>query len=146
MKICIVSSCGGHLTEVRCLEKIYKNYNYFFVINQKIPIPSKNEKIYFIKHSERDIKFIVNLFEAFWILWKEKPNFLLSAGAGPIVPFALISKLFFKCNIIYIESISRVSIPSLTGKIMYRLADHFLYQWEELNQYFPKGNYVGTLL
>ena len=94
MKICIVSSCGGHLTEVRCLENIYKKYNYFFVINQKISLPNEDEKFYFIKHSERDIKFIYNLFEAFWILWKEKPNFLLSTGAGPIVPFALISKLF----------------------------------------------------
>lgn len=146
MKICIVSSCGGHLTEVRCLENIYKKYEHFFVINQKLDITNEKGKIYFIKHSERDINFIINLFEAFWILRKEKPKFLLSTGAGPIVPFALISKFFFQCNIIYIESISRVSIPSLTGRIMYRLADHFLYQWKSLEKYFPHGKYVGTLL
>src|SRR5215467_503871 len=35
MKICIVSSCGGHLTEVRCLKPAYESYQHFYVLNDK---------------------------------------------------------------------------------------------------------------
>ncbi len=36
MKICIVSSCGGHLTEIRRLRKVYARYEHFYVINDRI--------------------------------------------------------------------------------------------------------------
>jgi beta-1,4-N-acetylglucosaminyltransferase len=145
-KICIVSSCGGHLTEVRALLPVYKEYEHFYVINDKIILPSDMEgKTYFIRHSERDVLFFVNLCEAWAILRKERPCLILSTGAGPIVPFALVAK-FFKIPIIFIEISAQVTKPSLSGRIMYRLADRFIYQWEHLDSYFPKGIYGGLLI
>lgn len=147
MKIGIISSCGGHLTEVMCLRLIYEKYEHFYVINDKIVLTEEmDRKTYFISHSERDLKFFINLIEAIRILLKERPKVLLSTGAGPIVPFALIGRLLFGCKIIYIETITRVDTPSLTGKLMYYLANHFYYQWKELAIYFPRGQYCGSLI
>jgi UDP-N-acetylglucosamine:LPS N-acetylglucosamine transferase len=147
MKICIVSSCGGHLTEVRCLKKIYEQFDYFYVVNNKIDLPDDmQDNTFFILHSERDWRFIFNLWEAYRILKKERPTTILSTGAGPVVPFAIVGRLLFNCHIIYIETITRINHPSLTGKIMYRLAHKFFYQWESLKKYFPKGVYGGTLI
>jgi len=148
MKICIVSSCGGHLTEVRQLLEVYKKYDYFYVLNNKIQLPEEmQQKTYFIKHSERDYKFIFNIYESYSILKKERPDIILTTGAGPAVPFALVSKLFFlNISIIYIETVTRIEKPSLTGVIMYRLADYFYYQSKKLNIHFPKGEYKGTLI
>jgi beta-1,4-N-acetylglucosaminyltransferase len=146
MKIGIVSSCGGHLTEVRALRSIYEKYDYFYVVNEKIALPPEMEKrTYFIVHSERDWKFLVNLWEAWKILRKERPKLLLSTGAGPIVPFALVGKLL-GIRTLYIEIGTQVTQPSVTGRIMYRLADRFFYQWEQLRQFFPNGVCGGTLL
>ena len=39
MKICIVSSCGGHLTEVRALKAAYQAYDHFYVLNDKAILP-----------------------------------------------------------------------------------------------------------
>lgn len=147
MKICIVSSCGGHLTEVRCLLSVYSKYKHFYVINHEIHLPTDmRDKTYFIKHSERDLLFFVNVLEAFTILRREKPKIIISTGAGPIVPFALVGKLIFGAKIIFIETITRVKKPSLTGRIMYKIADEFYYQWETLSTYYPKGHFYGTLL
>lgn len=147
MKIGIISSCGGHLTEVMCLRLIYEKYEHFYVINDKIVLTKEmDRKTYFISHSERDLKFFINLVEAIGILLKERPKVLLSTGAGPIVPFALIGRFLFGCKIIYIETITRVDTPSLTGKLMYYLANHFYYQWKELAIYFPRGQYCGSLI
>ncbi len=147
MKIGIISSCGGHLTEVMCLRSIYEKYEYFYVINDQIILTKEMAgKTYFISHSERDLKFVTNLAEAIRILFKEHPKVLLSTGAGPIVPFALIGRFLFGCKIIYIETITRIDRPSLTGKLMYYLANHFYYQWKELAIYFPRGQYCGPLI
>jgi beta-1,4-N-acetylglucosaminyltransferase len=143
-KICIVSSCGGHLTEVRLLKPVYDSYEHFYVINEKIKLHSDMEgRTYFIRHSERDLLFFVNLWEAVRILKKERPNLILSTGAGLAVPFALVGKVL-GIPTIFIED--RVTQPSLTGRIVYYLAARFFYQWKPLERYFPKGVYGGPLV
>ncbi len=145
-KICIVSSCGGHLTEVRALKPVYQEYNHFYVINDKVILsPDMQGRTYFIRHSERDLLFFANLYEAWKIISKERPSLILSTGAGPIVPFALVGKLF-RIPVIFIEISAQVTEPSLSGRIMYRLADRFIYQWKTLERFFPKGIYGGTLI
>jgi UDP-N-acetylglucosamine:LPS N-acetylglucosamine transferase len=145
-KICIVSSCGGHLTEVRTLLPAYEEYDHFYVLNDHVVLPADMvDKTYFIRHSERDWLFFVNLWEAWRILQKEKPNIILSTGAGPAVPFALIGRLL-NVPSIFIETFARVAEPSLTGRIMYYLAHRSFYQWETLKRFYPKGVYCGPLV
>lgn len=144
-KICIVSSCGGHLAEVRLLKTLYEPYEHFYVLNDRIILPKDMEgKTYFVHLFERDFNFFVNLWEAWWILRKERPDLILSAGAGILVPFALCAKVL-GVSIVYVETLTRISHPSLTAKIMYRLADRFFYQWESLGKFFPKGECCGPI-
>ena len=147
MKVCIVSSCGGHLTEVRQLLPAYGEYEHFYVLNDAAILPTDmRDRTYFIKHSERDLLFFVNLWEAFNILRREKPAAILSTGAGPAVPFALIGRFLFGMRVIFIETFTRATAPSMTGKIMYHLAHKFYYQWDALGKHFPKGTCCGPLL
>jgi len=147
MKVCIVSSCGGHLTEVRCLRPAYEGFEHFYVLNDKVLLPPDMEgKATFITHSERDWRFFLNLWEAHRILRRERPQVILSTGAGPAVPIALIGRLLFDTRIIFVETIARIERPSLTGRIMYWLADDFFYQWPSLRAFFPNGKCLGTLV
>src|SRR5882672_8185510 len=146
MKICIVSSCGGHLTEVRVLKPAFEVHEHFYVLNDRVSLPEDmRERTSFIKHSERDWLFLFNLWEAWKILRKEKPDLILSTDAGPAVPFAIVGKVLSVPNI-FIETFTRVSKPSLSGRIMYRLADRFFYQWRSLEKFFPDGVYAGPLV
>jgi beta-1,4-N-acetylglucosaminyltransferase len=146
MKVCIVSSCGGHLTEARALRPVYDRFEHFYVLNDRVLLPKDMEgKTYFIRHSERDWLFFVNLWEAWKILKEEAPDLILSTGAGPIVPFSLVGRLF-GCKVIFIETYNRLNEPSLSGRIMYYLADRFFYQWESLRKYYPKGVCGGPLV
>jgi UDP-N-acetylglucosamine:LPS N-acetylglucosamine transferase len=147
MKICIVSSAGGHLNEVRALRPAYQDFDHFYVVNQPVPMtPDMQDRLYIISHSERDLLFFANLVEAWKILRKERPDVLLSTGAGAIVPFSIIGRLFFGTKVIFVESLARVTAPSLTGRIMYRLTDLFFYQHEQLRPHFPSGRYGGSLI
>jgi beta-1,4-N-acetylglucosaminyltransferase len=145
-KLCIVSSCGGHLTEVRLLKPAYKDSEHFYVLNDKAELSEDMKgRTYFIRHSERDWLLFMNLLEAWRILRNEKPDLILSTGAGPVVPFALVGKLL-GIRSVFIETFTRVNRPSLTGRIMYRLADRFFYQWKQLEPFFPKGVYGGPVI
>lgn len=147
LKICIVSSCGGHLTEVRALMAAYAGHPHFYVLNDHVLLPQDMQgRTRFIAHSERDWRFLLNLWEAYAILRRERPAVVLSTGAGPAVPFALVGRYLFGCRIVFIETITRLDRPSMTGRIMYRLAHDFFYQWESLARFFPKGRYGGLLL
>ncbi len=127
------------------LRPVYQSYEHFYVVNEKIELPADMEgKTYFIRHSERDWLFLVNLSEAWRILRRERPTLLLSTGAGPVVPFTLVGKLF-GVRSVYVENAGQVRTPSVTGRIMYWLADRFFYQWPELGSYFPRGTYGGPL-
>ena len=147
MKICIVSSCGGHLTEVRALRRAYSEYEHFYVLNDSADLPPDMEdRTYFITHSERDWKTVLNLWEAFEIMRPEAPDVILSTGAGPVVPVSVVGKLFFSTEVIFVETIARIQEPSLTAKIMYYISDHFFYQWKSLGDWFPKGRFEGQVL
>lgn len=147
MKVCIVSSCGGHLTEVRCLRPAYETYEHFYVLNDKALLPSDMEgRTVFITHSERDWRLVVNFLEAFKIMRRERPDVILSTGAGPAVPLAIVGRFLFGARVVFIETLTRVQQPSLTGRMLYYIAHDFFYQWEGLREYFPEGRYGGPLV
>lgn len=146
VKICIVSAGGGHLTEIRVLRSVYESYEYFYVLNYRVKLSHDMiGRTYFITHAERNWKVLVNFWEAWQILKRERPSLILSSGSSPIVNFAIVGKLM-GIPTIYIENMARVFSPSLSGRIMYHLADRFFYQWRPLSGFFPNGVYGGPLL
>ena len=116
MKICIVSSCGGHLTEVRCLMPAYEQYEHFYVLNNHAELPPDMVgKTNFIVHSERDWKLIINLWEAFRILWRERPQVIVSTGSGPAVAFAIAGRYLVGWRSLHVEARTRLWAPLSTG-------------------------------
>lgn len=145
-KIAVVTSCGGHLSEVRLLKPLYGKYEHFYVLNDKVILPADMEgRTYFATLFERDLNFFVNLKEAWTILRKERPQLMLSTGAGIAIPFAICARLL-KIPVLFVETLGRIKTPSLTARIIYPFADRFFYQWESLKGHFPRGEYSGPLL
>ena len=134
------------MTEVRALKSAYEKYDHFYVLNDRVAVPSDmGSQTLFIRHSERDWLFFVNLYEAFCILWTRRPDVILSTGAGPAVPFAIVGKLLGIPSI-FVETFNRLTEPSLSGRIMYHLAKRFFYQWESLDKFYPNATYGGPLV
>ena len=146
VKVCIVSSCGGHLTEARALRPAFQHHPHFYVVNDRIALPDDMQgRTYFITHAERDWRVLTNFWEAWRILRRERPTIILSTGAGPIVPFALVGRAL-GIPVIFVETIAQVTEPSVSGRIMYHLADRFFYQWKALARHYPDGVYGGPVL
>lgn len=59
-------------------------------------------------------------------------------------PFCLAAKKMKK-KIIYIESFARINELSLTGKMVYRMADEFIVQWPSLQKKYKKAKCFGGI-
>ena len=61
-----------------------------------------------------------------------------------MIPCALLMKLFGK-KLIYIESFAKVTTQTLSGKLLYKYADRFYVQWEEMLKLYPNAIYKGGI-
>jgi len=140
MKILVVSSVGGHLDEIMQLALVLSPHEVVLILNDETTLPKfPFARVYQIAHAERDLKVLWNVLEAARILAFEKPDIVLSAGAGPAVPVALVARMGTRARIVFVESAAAIETPTLTGRLMYPLAHHFFYQWSTLARHFPRG-------
>ena len=104
----------------------------------------KNENHYFIvdPHNSK-IKYFINLIQAFFLFLILRPKIIISSGAGIVIPFMMIGKLFGS-KLIFIETGARIYTVSKTGTFMYRYADKFFVQYEILLNKYPKA-ILGSL-
>lgn len=150
IKIGLIASGGGHLEELRWIRGLEKKYNYFYLTERGgFDDAGYIKHAYFVEKINRKEKFFfIHFFKlilySFRILLKEKPDVLISTGALVAVPILYLGKLFGK-KIIFIETIARIESLSLTGKLIYPIADCFIVQWEELQQKYPKTVYASGI-
>lgn len=146
LKICLACSAGGHLTQLLQLNDLWKNYEHFYLTFKSKSSLNLIGKTYYIINPKRNpILFLLVFIQSLAIFLIEKPQIVITTGAGVAVPISLISKIFGK-KVIFIESFSRVKTPSPTGKLLYLFADLFLVQWKSLlNKYGPKARYEGAV-
>lgn len=149
-KICFAASSGGHLEEISRIKELC-NQNKDFVLTERGDYEAINwcKTVYYVNQINRKeqlflLKFICLFFRSFYIFLKEQPDVLITTGALATVPICLIGKILRR-KIIYIESFARVEEGSLTGKIMYKVADLFIVQWEELLKIYPNAVYGGGI-
>lgn len=148
MKVCFITSSGGHLTHLMQLKEWWNNKDRFWVTFEKEDSKSilKDERKYWCYFpTNRNVKNLVkNTFLAIKILLKEKPDLIVSSGAAPAIPFFYVGKLL-GAKVVYIEVYDRIDKPTITGKLVYPISDLFVLQWEEQKRFYPKGEVLGGL-
>lgn len=85
-----------------------------------------------------------NLRLAWRLVREQRPDAILSTGAGLALPFFIAGKRF-GCRLVYVESVTRVLSLSLTGRLVRPLADEFFVQWPQLAE-SGRARYAGSVL
>ena len=148
IKVCLVSSSGGHLTHMYMLKPFWQDKKRFWVTFDKEDARSllRGETMYPCYYpSNRSIKaLIINTYRAFKIIRKERPDLIISSGAACAVPFFYVGKLY-GAKLIYIEVFDRIDSSTLTGKLVYPITDRFIVEWEEMKKVYPKAINLGSI-
>lgn len=150
-KLCLISSAGGHLTQLQQLTELYKKFDYFFITERTaftLDMKTKEKVFLMPLINRRQWSVIPKLFFNFTysvvILVKERPDIVISTGALNTVPFCILAKLSGK-RLIFIESYAKVNTPTVTGRLMYKIADLFIVQWQQLLKFYPKAVVGGSI-
>lgn len=88
--------------------------------------------------------FIISTIQMIRILLKYNVVGMISTGPGLAVIPAIFCRGLGK-KVIFFESWSRFTSPSIAGRIMHRLAHLFFIQHESMQKYYPKSVYMGRL-
>lgn len=149
MKICFAASSGGHFKQLTMLKPLMEEFPSFVITEDVKGVQLPDTKIYYMKQvNRREWKclyyMLVNTWRSLKILWKEKPDIVICTGVLAMVPICLLAKLTGR-KLIYIESFAKVNSGTLSGRLLYPIADHFLVQWESMLEVYPKAVYKGGL-
>lgn len=145
-KLALVSSHGGHLTELLELAPAFAGCEVFYFCydadtTRRLP------NAYLAPNRPYDpIQFLVNLARLWRIFGKERPDAVISTGAEIAIAAFLVAKAR-GVPAIYIECGAQVTRPSWTGRLLVNIADRFFVQWPELLEcYGARAQYRGSLV
>ena len=156
-KVLFISSTGGHLEELTQLKDMFKKYDYYIVTEKTKSNLKLKEKypqrvsflVYgsyttFLKKVIYPFKLLINCFLSLFIFIKIRPKYIVSTGAHTAGPMCCIGKLFGS-KIIFIETFANSKTKSKTGNLVYKFADLFIVQWEEMLELYPNAVYGGWI-
>ena len=149
LRICIVGSAGGHLNQLLKLIDSWQGRDAFYVtttavVREKL---SKLGRVYVVGECNREhpIQVVKVLLCCISIVFKERPNVMISTGAAAGCMLSLLGKIL-GAKVIWIDSITNVERISLSGRIVRYTADLFLVQWPELAGRYKKVEFVGSIV
>ena len=152
-KVLFISSTGGHLDELLQLKTLFKKYDSYIITEKTkstVQLKGKYSKVNYLVYGTKDhlfiyiFKVIYNIIKSFILFIKIRPKVIVTTGTHTAVPMCYIGKLFFK-KIIYIETIANSKTKTLSGKLVYPIADTFIVQWESMLELYPKAIYGGWI-
>jgi len=79
------------------------------------------------------------------VLRRERPDVIISTGAGLAIPYFVLGRLFGS-KLVYLEVFDRIDSPTLTGRVCYPFCHLFAVQWPEQRQFYPRATLVGPVL
>ena len=153
-KILFIASTGGHFSELMQLSSMFKKYNYHIITEKTKTNTNLKDKypgrVNFLVYGTKDhlfsyiFKFAINCFKSIFLYIKIRPKVIITTGTHTAVPICYIGKLCGS-KIIFIETFANSKTKTLSGKLVYPIADLFLVQWKEMLDLYPKAIYKGGI-
>ena len=153
-RVLFISSTGGHYNELMQLKSMFEKYNYH-IITEKDKVTEEEKakygkKISYLLYGTRAhlLKYIFILFINCWLSLfyyiKYRPQYIVTTGTHTAGPMCCIGKIFGS-KIIYIETFAKRNTKTATGRLIYKIADLFIVQWEEMLKLYPKAVLGGSI-
>jgi len=144
--LCLVCSHGGHLSEMLQLAEAFEGHELVYFSYDAETTRALPQATLVPNRPLSPVEFVLNLNRANRMLSECEPQSVISTGAEIAIPVFLVAKLRgIPCA--YVECGAQFSTPSLTGRLLYHLADRFYVQWPELlRAYGSRAQYMGSLI
>lgn len=153
-RVLFIASAGGHLNELMQLEPMFEKYDYYLItekIKSNMSLKKKfGKKISYLVFGSKDhiftypFKFFYNCLKTVFLFFKIRPKVIVTTGTHTAVPMCYFAKLFGR-KIIFIETFANSTTKTLSGRLVYPIADLFIVQWESMLKLYPKAVFGGWI-
>jgi len=166
VRVMAVLGSGGHTTEMLRILSVLDNEfgpitvvvaetdrQSTFMAKQKLIKPYKLQVIPRAREvkqtwSSTILSTAKAIFSSIPVVFDDRPDLLLLNGPGTCIPIVIASfclQLFTNHDVklVFVESFCRVEKLSLTGLLLYPIADVFFVQWPQLLTKYPRALYRG---
>jgi beta-1,4-N-acetylglucosaminyltransferase len=148
-RITFVCSSGGHLVQLYRLRPWWAKHERSWVTFRTPDAESllAEEEVAWAHHpTTRNVPNLLrNLRLAWRLLRRDRPDVVVSNGAGVAFPFFAVARVL-GIKTVYVEVYDRIELPTMTGRLCYPLSSLFLLQWEEQKRFYPRGRVIGHVL
>lgn len=149
MKVVLVCSTGGHLAQLLALAGWWRSHERLWVTFDKGGAVDalRDESTVWAHHpTTRHLGNAArNLVLAIRVLRRHRPDLVVSTGAGVALPFFLAARAL-RIRTVFVEVVDRVASRTLTGRLVYPLADEFVAQWDVQRRLYPAARVIGPTL
>ena len=153
-RVLFISSTGGHLSELLQLKALFAKVDYHIITEKtKSNMALTNKypnRVNFLMYGTKDhilrypLKVLINCFKSLYFYLKLRPDYIITTGAHTAGPMCCIGKIFGS-HIIYIETFANKKTKTVTGRLLYPIADVFIVQWKEMLELYPDAIYGGWI-
>ena len=153
-RVLFISSTGGHFSELLQLKSLFKKYDSYIVTEKdKTNENFKGEygdRLYFLPYGTRSkmfsyvFKYFYLCLKTIYLFFKIRPKYIVTTGTHTAVPMCYLGKIF-GCKIIFIETFANSKSKTLSGRMIYPIANLFIVQWKEMINLYPKAVYGGSI-
>lgn len=148
MRVLFACSSGGHLAQLMQLREWWSGHERHWVTFDTPDARSKlaGEHVTWAHHpTTRNVPNLLrNARLARRLLSEQRPDLVVSTGAGVAVPFFWMARAF-GASTIYLEVFDRVDSRTLTGRLCRPASDLFLVQWPEQQALYRDSVLLGTV-
>jgi UDP-N-acetylglucosamine transferase subunit ALG13 len=129
VKLALCASGGGHVRQILDLEEVWRGQDYFFVTEDLAlgrSIAAQHRTLFVAHYALGQARLgapfrmlaaaVRNLFQSLAIVLRERPDVVITTGAGSMF-FVLLCARLWGAKIILIDSLARVQAPSAFARI-----------------------------
>ena len=149
LSVMLVCSSGGHLIQLYRLRSWWDKHSRVWVTFRGPDSESLLEGEEVAWAYSPTTRNIPNLLRNLWLAWRllrrRRPDVVVSTGAGVAVPFFLVGRLL-GAKTVYLEVYDRIDLPTMSGRLCHPLSNLFLLQWEDQKRFYPRGRFIGRVL
>lgn len=153
-KVLFISSTGGHFSELLQLKPLFEKYD-SYIITEKDKTNENyksiyGDKLYYLPYGTRSkifsyiFKYFYLCLKTIYLFFKIRPKYIVTTGTHTAVPMCYLGKLF-GTKIIFIETFANSRSKTLSGRMVYPIANLFIVQWKEMLKLYPKAVYGGSI-
>jgi UDP-N-acetylglucosamine transferase subunit ALG13 len=156
-RIALAASGGGHVRQLLDLQPVWSQHDYFFITEDTALGRSlgAEHRTHLIPHfawgqakQGAVLKMLSRAFRSFFlsfsIIRRERPQMIISTGAGAVFPAVLWARLM-GARVVVIESFARFEKPSLFGRIAAPFAHDLVIQSAKLAAHYPRAKVFDPL-